>query len=89
MNNVETSTTVHEYVVNTFYTKDDGKIISTFSVTGNRSSTAHTGLGTMLRSSGSSPYTSPNCQVGLIPKQLTNYTKVESKFICIQSIKLT
>lgn len=59
----------------------------TFSVTGNRRSTAHTGLGTMLRSSGSNPYTSPNCQVGFIPKQLTNYTKFESKYVCMQRHK--
>lgn len=53
---------------------------STFSVIGNRNRSAHTGLGTMLRGTGSNPHTSPNFQVGFIPKQLTNYTK-ETEFI--------
>lgn len=57
---------------------------STFSVTGKRSSTAHTGRGTMLRSSGSNPYTSPNCQVDFIPKELTNYNEFKSRFVLTQ-----
>jgi hypothetical protein len=47
----------------------------TFSVTGKSSRTAHTGLGTMLRSSGSIPYTSPNCQVGSKPNCRRNLGK--------------
>ena len=47
----------------------------TFSVIGKRSNTAHTGLGTMLRSSGSIPYTSTNCQLGCRPNCLRNWKK--------------
>lgn len=86
---VQTTIMVSEHAVNTFSTLVDvaRKKQSTLSVTGKSSSTAHTGLGTMLRSSGSNPYTSPNCQVGFIPKQLTNYTEFESKFRCKQTFK--
>lgn len=47
----------------------------TFSVIGKRSSTAHTGLGTMLSSSGSIPQTSTNCQSGCIPNCLRNWKR--------------
>lgn len=71
MNRIQLNTiTLIHYLYNT---------VVTFSVTGKSSSTAHTGLGTMLRSSGSSPYTSPNCQVGFKPKQLTNCKQADVK----------
>lgn len=57
----------------------------TFAVIGKSKSTAHTGLGTKLRTSASKPYTSPNCQVGTKPswrknlKGITQHIHIKNK----------
>lgn len=56
------------------------KCSHTFSVIGKSKSTAHTGLGTKLRTSGSRPYTSPNCQVGTKPSCLKNLKRYNTTY---------